>query len=665
MTNEYKKEIDGLRAFAVLSVVFYHLFPDTFRGGYIGVDIFFVISGFLITRNIFQSLDNNNFNIYSFFGRRIRRIFPTLILVFVSSLIFGFFILFNNEYTQLNKHIASSSGFMINFILNNESGYFDLDSIRKPMLHLWSLAVEEQFYIIWPFVLLFMWKKNFNLLWITLIVALISFYYNIKLSETNPTKNFFLPLGRFWEFLIGSMLAWFFVFKKIKIFSFNKVKNNNLTISKNRSYSPYLELITSNLFSFLGISFLIFSIFTINEKLIFQSLWVLVPIIGTCLIIIAGHKSFLNRALLMNPISTWFGLISYPLYLWHWPILSLSYIAFDESENINYKIFCLFISVILSWITYKFLEKPIRNNKHKNLKTLVLCNLIILIFLISFINYTTKSKILPYTPKQSVAVTAAYSPLRKECHFSKSRSSVNKQACKYFGNNIKVSILGNSHGVELAYAIAEELKNADIGLVHHTISGCESNYGLREKIPNIYKDHPKKIHKIKKAIVCADWHSSVVNSILSNENIDTVIVSYRNDWFLNDEIYSSAMNKMLSDLSKYKKNVILVLQAPFIKQTDNLGKKMLINDYIRKYVFLPKSNIKYFPLNDWKTKYDVRNKLLNKLNEKIRIYDPADKFCDDVNCFIIRNGIALYADNDHMSINGARLIAKDIINLIK
>ena len=272
---------------------------------------------------------------------------------------------------------------------------------------------------------------------------------------------------------------------------------------------------------------------------------------------------------------------------------------------------------------------------------------------------------MPYTPKQSVAVTAAYSPLRKECHFSKSRSSVNKQACKYFGNNIKVSILGNSHGVELAYAIAEELKNADIGLVHHTISGCESNYGLREKIPNIYKDHPKKIHKIKKAIVCADWHSSVVNSILSNENIDTVIVSYRNDWFLNDEIYSSAMNKMLSDLSKYKKNVILVLQAPFIRQTDNLGKKMLINDYIRKYVFLPKSNIKYFPLNDWKTKYDVRNKLLNKLNEKIRIYDPADKFCDDVNCFIIRNGIALYADNDHMSINGARLIAKDIINLIK
>ena len=194
-TSSYRSEIDGLRAFAVLSVVAFHAFPSWLRGGFIGVDIFFVISGFLITSHIFEILDKGQFRFTDFFGRRIRRIFPALILVMACSLTFGWFALLADEFAQLGKHVASGAVFITNFIFVNESGYFDNAAETKPMLHLWSLAVEEQFYIVWPLVLWLSWKRNFNLLTITIIVAVVSFYLNVRFVNSHPKETFFLAIG--------------------------------------------------------------------------------------------------------------------------------------------------------------------------------------------------------------------------------------------------------------------------------------------------------------------------------------------------------------------------------------------------------------------------------------------------------------------------------------
>lgn len=206
-STTYRAEIDGLRAFAVFSVVLFHAFPSRLVGGFIGVDIFFVISGFLITSHIFEKLDDGSFDFYDFWGRRVRRIFPALSLVMGCSLIFGWFVLLADEYAQLGKHVASGAVFIQNFILVEESGYFDNAAETKPMLHLWSLAVEEQFYIIWPFVLWVSWRLGFNFLSVTLLVAALSFFINLKLTEFNPVEAFFWPLGRSWELLAGSLLA--------------------------------------------------------------------------------------------------------------------------------------------------------------------------------------------------------------------------------------------------------------------------------------------------------------------------------------------------------------------------------------------------------------------------------------------------------------------------
>jgi peptidoglycan/LPS O-acetylase OafA/YrhL len=174
---KYRADIDGLRAIAVLSVVCFHAFPVRLKGGFIGVDIFFVISGYLISTIIFDNLERDSFSFVEFYSRRIKRIFPALLLVLIACLAFGWFALLADEYKQLGKHIAAGAGFVSNFVFWNESGYFDNAAETKPLLHLWTLGIEEQFYIIWPLLLWAAWKRKFNLLTITLVIAIISFLF--------------------------------------------------------------------------------------------------------------------------------------------------------------------------------------------------------------------------------------------------------------------------------------------------------------------------------------------------------------------------------------------------------------------------------------------------------------------------------------------------------
>lgn len=205
---KYRPDIDGLRAIAVLSVVIYHAFPKLVRGGFIGVDIFFVISGFLISTIIMGSLERNSFSFIEFYSRRIKRIFPALLLVLITSFVFGWFALLADEYKQLGKHIAGGAGFVSNFLFWNESGYFDNAAETKPLLHLWSLGIEEQFYIIWPLLLWLVWKKRFNFLTMTIMVAVISFALNISKVHDDAVAAFYSPQTRLWELLVGSVLAY-------------------------------------------------------------------------------------------------------------------------------------------------------------------------------------------------------------------------------------------------------------------------------------------------------------------------------------------------------------------------------------------------------------------------------------------------------------------------
>ncbi len=641
--SPYRSEIDGLRAFAVLSVVAFHAFPGWLQGGFVGVDVFFVISGFLITSHIFEKIEKGQFSFTDFFGRRIRRIFPALILVMACSLVFGWVSLFADEFAQLGKHVASGAAFISNFILVAESGYFDNAAETKPMLHLWSLAVEEQFYIIWPLVLWLAWKLKCNLLTVTIIVCAISFYLNIRFVQSNPNETFFWPAGRFWELLSGSILAWLLFFKADALASL-KLWVDEFLVRIIRSKDAEVDgSVVSNVMSFFGLLLLAFGVTRINESMYFPSQWALIPVLGAVLVIASGSKAFLNRIFLMNPIAVWFGLISYPLYLWHWPILSFLQIVDGEMPHRDARISALIVSILLAWLTYRFIELPIRRIGYWRLKTASLIALLLTVGLISLFVFETNGRLLPISPKQVVADTAKASPKRKHCHFPQKNDFDTRNFCRYFkGVDRSVAVFGNSHSVELAFSIAQILKPLGMGIQHHTMSGCTHNVGLT--------------NLNEKGQICANWQNSVIQKLKLDKSVSSVVVSYRNETYLKNEPLRYALVNMLDSLVRSNKQVILVLQAP-VPNTH-------INSSIRKEVFSSTSNVRGRSKDDWSKIYSAKESLLKELPVEVKVVDPANLFCDKRDCYVVKDGIALYFDDDHMSVRGAEMVAKEVLELI-
>ena len=368
---KYRPDIDGLRAIAVLAVVGFHAFPELLRGGFIGVDVFFVISGFLISTILFENLEKNTFSISNFYSRRIKRIFPALLLVLVTCFVFGWFVLFPDEYKQLGKHMAGGAGFFSNILFWNESGYFDNAAEIKPLLHLWSLGIEEQFYIIWPLLLWAAWKLKFNLFLIIILVASISFYCNVKGIHTDTVATFYSPQTRFWELLFGSLLAW------LTLYKFD-LQNDSSESKWHRFFNNFIA--TS------GSLLIIYGLYQISKDANFPGSLALLPTFGAVLIISAGPKAWINRKVLSNPVLVWFGLISFPLYLWHWPLLSYARIVESGDPGANIKLTLVCLSVLLAWLTYRLIEKPIRFGSNNKLK---IFSLIFMMLGVGLLGYTT------------------------------------------------------------------------------------------------------------------------------------------------------------------------------------------------------------------------------------------------------------------------------------
>ena len=348
----YRPDIDGLRALAVLAVIGYHTFPIWVTGGFTGVDVFFVISGFLISSIIFQSLDAGTFSLANFYARRIRRIFPALILVLASCLALGWHLLLTDEYIQLGKHTAGGAAFGPNFVLIKEAGYFDVTAESKPLLHLWSLGIEEQFYIVWPLLLLLLWRCMGKTLWVIAFLALGSFILNVYLVSDKPVQTFYFPLTRCWELLMGAVLAHLALYQKAP--PVGPLRSILHTTARAKSLR--------HLQSAMGILLIFAGILATGKESIFPGWWALFPTIGTALVISAGPSAWFNRRVLAHPWLVFVGLISYPLYLWHWPLLSFLHIVSEGDPGPLQKTSIVLASIPLSWLTYRFWETPFRKS---------------------------------------------------------------------------------------------------------------------------------------------------------------------------------------------------------------------------------------------------------------------------------------------------------------
>lgn len=329
--HQYRPDIDGLRAIAVGSVLIFHAFPALLPGGFVGVDIFFVISGYLITGLILSDLRNGRFSIANFYARRIVRIFPALITVLVACLVAGWFLFLFDEYMALGKHAAAGAAFIANIVYWLEAGYFDVSAEKKPLLHLWSLAVEEQYYIIWPALMALTWRWSRGLLGVVVAVTLLSFAANLFYIDRDPSFAFYSPVTRFWELGIGSALA---------------------CIGAMKGQGRVREAIAIG-----GILLLALSVAIIPETG-FPGWWALLPTIGSAAVLYAAPGTMVGRLLSTRPM-VGVGLISYPLYLWHWPLLSFPAVILEETSYYQ-RAMAVVLSVVLAWLTYAFIEKPIR-----------------------------------------------------------------------------------------------------------------------------------------------------------------------------------------------------------------------------------------------------------------------------------------------------------------
>jgi peptidoglycan/LPS O-acetylase OafA/YrhL len=340
--HQYRPDIDGLRAVAVISVVIFHAFPALAPGGYVGVDVFFVISGFLITSLILDNLNKGSFSALDFYARRIRRILPALILLLVGCLALGWLNMLPDEFRLLGSHVFASAGFWTNIALWKEAGYFDPEGIQKPLLHLWSLAIEEQFYVVWPCLVLLAFKLGRRVLLATIaVIALLSFCLNLAAVGYRSAATFYLLPTRAWELLAGACLIWIGPF-----------------LQAATSRSPFLKRFMTELPSIIGLSLLIASFAFLNSKAAFPGWRAVPPVLGTMLLLCMGPGTMINRVLLSHPVPVAIGLISYPLYMWHWPALAFPHIV--GIDSVSSRVISVLVAAGLAAATYLFVERRAR-----------------------------------------------------------------------------------------------------------------------------------------------------------------------------------------------------------------------------------------------------------------------------------------------------------------
>ena len=351
-SGQYRPDIDGLRAIAVTLVVNFHAFPEAVPGGFIGVDIFFVISGFLITGIVARELASDRFSLLHFYDRRIKRIFPALLVVLAAVLVLGFLWMLPEAYARLSTDVFASAAFSANIALLLQSGYFDVESVKKPLLHLWSLGIEEQFYLVWPPILMLAARFRVSLLTVAAI-GLFSFALNVALIGSNPVATFYLPFTRGWELLAGAALAC----------AWDRIPQ---------------DASSSRWRAGIGIALIAIAAGVLDPHRAFPGWWAILPVAGGALLLSAPATWMASRLLGSRPFVV-VGLISYPLYLWHWPLLVFfATIKFAPLTLLEREL-VIWLSIALAWATYRLVEVPIRFGRPSRLKVAALGSAMLLI----------------------------------------------------------------------------------------------------------------------------------------------------------------------------------------------------------------------------------------------------------------------------------------------
>ncbi len=553
---------------------------------------------------------------------------------------------------------------MSNLALWSEAGYFDNSGETKPLLHLWSLGIEEQFYIVWPLLLWLAWKRKFNFLTIMVPVAIVSFSLNIRGVKQDAVAAFYSPQTRFWELLSGSLLAWVTIYKKGAYEGIKSKLDGWLCVAMHKRAPEADGKTLANVLSFVGLFLLAYGFWRINRESSFPGKWAVVPVLGAVLLISAGPKAWMNRHVLSNRLVVWFGLISFPLYLWHWPLLSFARIVESEVPSRNIHIAAVVLSVLLAWLTFKLVERPIRFGGHNKVKVTVL---VVLITVIGCVGYNTYSRdgyplrasVKRYVDnKNELLLTPA---IDNECLDYVGKKSPPFSFCKFTNVGAKetVAVIGDSHAYVAYTGMADFLKKRNVNTVLLANSGC----------PPLIAVPFGKTESDRSS--CDNRINELIDILLRRKDIKNILLFTRGALYLTgtEPVTGKAdvMKGAYISVDEYK----LGLQRT-IDRLVAAGKKVFYVTENPELGVTPKAClVRPLRLNAIDCRVDISSVLsrqkdyldIVKSLSNATVVDSLKAFCPSNKCIVFdTDGALLYADDDHLSVAGSKFQVKNLLS---
>jgi peptidoglycan/LPS O-acetylase OafA/YrhL len=604
----YRAEIDGLRALAVLPVILYHAGFIWFSGGFVGVDVFFVISGYLITTVLLEDMEKDKFSIVDFYNRRARRLLPALFFIVLLTLFFSLMYLSPHALKDLGQSIFAVSLFLSNVFFFIEVDYFANTAKLAPLLHTWSLGVEEQFYILFPFLLLALKNKSTGFRGLIILSLLVT---SLLLSEfmvhENSQFSFFMPFTRFWELAAGSMIA---------------LNRRQLDVLESSSIH--------NLLAALGIILIFIPILFYTKSTLFPGFTALVPVVGTVLVIAFANQHTFVARMLSCQILVSIGLLSYSLYLSHNVVFALSRNIGIPLSSISIQIVLIFISVFIAMVSYFCVEKPLRHIKASKRAYLFSSLVLITIFasggyLLHKTDGLKQWKLEALSPEMSALVIDSTAEIyeRRQIKYNvmpSAKTPFNKELESH-----KVLILGDSKSEDLYVAIA-------------------TNYaGIKYQFRRLYHDDTVMNSEFPKWRNLSAEEYSVANELLAEA--DEIVLSATWQYQSIDGVIGFV--KFLRELDK---KVSIVSTANFndvASVSYNIAKKNMRSPEVESYFY---ENIRA----DWQRQYFQLKKSLEKQATDVRFLEKLHTFCDiDLEQCSLRDsgGWHIY-DSGHLTVNG-------------
>lgn len=641
---EYRREIDGLRAIAVIPVILFHAGFEHFSGGYVGVDIFFVISGYLITTIILSEKEQGKFSIINFYERRIRRILPVLFFIVALCVPFAWFLLLPSDLKDFSQSLVAISLFSSNILFWLETGYWEAVNELKPLLHTWSLAVEEQYYVLYPIFLMFMWRFRKRWLLVSfLIIAGISFLLAEFAVNNAPIANFFLLPTRGWELAIGAIIAVYFFYKK------------------NIIRSLLTHKILNEIAGLIGLGMIFYSVFFYTESTPFPSRYALIPTFGTGLIIMFSSQDTIVGQLLGNKLLVGTGLISYSAYLWHQPLFAFARHAFLNGPDLSIFTILILITFLLSYFSWRYVEVPFRN-KHKYSRQFIFITAIIgsLFFIgigaLGHFNNGFDKRVTEtgLTIKELDERTRVNHGLSKICEgeFTLSEDCRNSE-------DPEILIWGDSYVMHLVQGVLAS--NTDAKVIQMTKSVCGPFF---EVAPIYLPEYP-----LKWAEGCLEFNEKVKNW-LKNSNVKYVVMSSSFYTYLDIEntsllyqdgqIKKSEMNLVVKEFE----NTLHFIKSLGIKPVifsptpennrEDLGKCLVRAEFFNRNKdecnFIAEESSRFMGI--------VVHEFLQRIAENFDVIRLDNFLCKESKCITHIDETFIYRDKGHLSYEGSAIVGR-------